>query len=49
MALLEKEMIIREWLLVLEETEDKLKCRTKDFQIIEFNKFELREKKKNDM
>ena len=34
----------KEWLLVIEELKDTVKCRTKDFHIVEFFKFELRKK-----
>lgn len=35
----------KEWVLVLEVNNNIIRCRTKDFQIIDFNDFEIRKKK----
>ncbi|MFW6242672.1 MAG: hypothetical protein ACOC2W_00775 [bacterium] len=35
----------KEWLIILEINDNKVKCRTKQFEIIEFYDFELRKKR----
>ncbi len=34
----------KEWMMVLEDNGETIKCRTKSYDIIEFNDFELEEK-----
>ncbi len=35
----------KDYVVLLEEKEDTVRCRTKDFRVLEFYKFELMEKK----
>ncbi len=37
-------LLNKDWLMVLEVYDDKIKCRTKDLSIIEFSSFEVKKK-----